>query len=142
MCDFEKGFILCSCIIVKPAKKSKRKSKKNNEMPVELGYRWTLSRFKEFIEEPLMEGSFDPPSKDLGKGLNDEWILLNLNSENCFDFDYIPLEGDNLIFKSNERFKYLSFIFSKGEWIKNNYDPFSTILESYKQGKIEEKRMI
>lgn len=139
MCDFENGFILCSCEPIKETVKPKRKSKRNIELPKELGYRWTLSRFVGIIEEPLMEGSFEPPSKDLGKGLNDEWILLNLNLENCFDFEYIPLEGDNLIFKSNDKFKYLSFVFSDDKWVKNNYDPFSTILESYAQGKIEEK---
>lgn len=138
MCDFEKGFILCSCEPVKRISPPKRKSKRTETLPIQLpGYRWTLSRFIGHIEEVLMEGSFEPPSADLGNGLNEEWVLIYLNLENCFDFDYSPTEGDNLILRSNDKFKYLSFTFEKQKWIKNHYDPFSTILEKFKEGKIE-----
>lgn len=137
MCDFEKGFILCSCEPLKTVNPPKKKSKRNQNAPAQLpGYRWVLFRFTEYIEEVLMEGSFEPPVKDLGNGLNEEWVLLNLNLEKCFDFDYIPKEGDNLILRSNDRYKYLSFTFEKSIWISNYYDPFSTVLEKFKEGKI------
>ncbi len=140
MCDFENGFILCSCEPLVSIEPPKRKSKKNQNMPErKLGYRWVLFRFDGYIEDILMEGSFEPPVKDLGNGLNEEWVLLNLNLEKCFDFEYTPKEGDNLILRSNDRYKYLSFTFEKNVWISNHYDPFSTVLEKFKEGKIKNR---
>lgn len=139
MCDFEKGFILCSCEPVLSNLPPKRKSKKNQKLPEKIpGFRWVLFRFDGYIEEVLMEGSFEPPVKDLGNGLNEEWVLMNLNLENCFDFEYSPQDGDNLIIRSNDYYKYLSFTFSKSEWIRNYYDPFSVVLRKFKEGKVKE----
>ncbi len=142
MCDFEKGFILCSCKIEIPKKRSNVKSKKIKNLPTQkLGYRWYLSRFvgnrTEEIDEFLIEGEYSLPSKDLGKGLSEEWIQLNLNLENCFDFEYTPQEGDNLVFRSNSDYDYLSFIFKAGYWQIEHYSPFSTILKKIDEGKIE-----
>ncbi len=138
MCDFEKGFKLCSCILEKPNTKKFGKSKKYKDLPQKkLGYRWYLSRFVQSVEEPVMEGIYELPSKDLGKGLNDDWILINLNLKNCFDFEYFPSEGDNLIFRSDDKYEYLSFTFTNGTWTKNHYEPFSTILKKLNEGKIE-----
>ena len=138
MCDFEKGFILCSCDPIQDIKQPKRKSKKYKDIPVKHSFRWYLSRFKGIIEEPLMEGEYNPSSKDLGNGLSEEWVLFNLNLANCFDFEYTPVEGDYLVFKSTGKYEYLSFVFSKREWIKDTYNPFSTILEKFNEGKIKE----
>ena len=138
MCDFEKGFKLCSCVLEKPNIQKIGKSKKYKDLPVKkLGYRWYLSRFVKEIEEPLMEGIYEPPVKDLGNGLNDEWILINLNLTNCFDFEYNPIEGDNLIFCSDHEYEYLSFVFNNGTWIKKHYDSFCTLLKKLNEGKIE-----
>lgn len=79
------------------------------------------------------------PEDDLGNGLNAEWVALNLNVENCFDFDYTPSEGDNLFITQNiELSPYISFIFKKGEWIIDHYYPFTEIIEHILQGKIIE----
>ncbi|MDX1958618.1 MAG: hypothetical protein SFU98_08605 [Leptospiraceae bacterium] len=140
MCDFEKGFKLCSCKLEEHNIDKNRKSKKDKDLPIpKLGYRWYLSRFVSKVSDSefMMEGEFEPPSKDLGNGLSDEWILVNLNLENCFDFEYTPSEGDNLVFKSDEKYIYLSFVYKKGIWIKDNYSPFDTILKKIDEGKIE-----
>jgi hypothetical protein len=51
------------------------------------------------------------PGNSIGNGLDAKWIALNLNSENCFDFDYTPQEGDNLFIrqKCNLRPVYLFY---------------------------------
>lgn len=138
MCDFEQGFILCTCEN-KPQqivhnKHSRRY--KNSPKTEEEGYRWFLSSFVNTFE-PMMEGSYEPPSRELGGGLTEEWVLLHLNYGNCFDFDYTPSDGDNLVIRPANSYKYMSFIFRKGEWVSDRYDGFSTILELRLKGEIK-----
>jgi len=128
MCDFEKGFKLCTCnpegikfrdsktFIKKDGKLIeyvKRGKKKKNTQP-ELEYIWELYEYLREDDNPLM-GRYLMPSSNLGKGLDAEWVALNLNCENCFDFEYSPREGDNLIFTQNRVLDpYLSFIYLNG----------------------------
>lgn len=137
MCDFENGFILCTC---EPSEKTIIHNKnsrryKNSPQAKIAGYRWSLAHFVGTFE-PMMEGMYEPPSQDLGKGLTAEWVLLHLNFEKCFDFDYTPLEGDNLTMRSEDRWQYMSFIFRAGKWTIDRYDGFSVILEQQSAGKI------
>lgn len=148
MCDFSKGFKLCSCSNEKikfreqqlyykvKGELVKVKNKKNDQIP--LIYIWQLyRRIGEY--EDFMLGSYKMPSEDIGKGLNAEWIALNLNVENCFDFEYSPEEDDNLIIGQNEILSpYISFIFKKGEWIIEHHDPFTIKTKDLKIGKILE----
>lgn len=138
MCDFENGFVLCTCQTepeqVVHNKNSRRY--KNSPQAKIAGYRWFLSRFVDTYE-PMMEGMYQPPSKELGAGLTEEWVLLNLNCGNCFDFDYTPQEGDNLVMRFEDHWHYMSFIFRQGEWVSDRYDGFSTILELQSKGKIK-----
>lgn len=142
MCDFEKGFILCTCEgKEKPVihNKNSRRNKKNpsNELQV---YRWYLSEFVETYEETMMEGIYQFPSDDIGKGLTAEWVLLHLNEGNCFDFEYTPKEGDNLVITQppiGYDYHHLSFIFQNGVWVEKHYDPFSTILKVKIKGEVK-----
>lgn len=137
MCDFENGFILCTCLPTPKTiihNKNSRRYKKSPEFQIR-GYRWTLSRFVNTFE-PMMEGLYEYPAKDLGKGLTAEWVLLNLNCGNCFDFAYTPEEGDNLVMRSEVPYVYLSFIYQEGVWKEGMYDCFSTTLEKKTEGKI------
>lgn len=142
MCDFEKGFILCTCADKeKPVvhNKNSRRHKKNptNEAQV---YRWYLSEFIE-IYESIMEGIYELPTDDIGNGLTAEWVLLHLNEGNCFDFDYTPKEGDNLVItKPTKTYQYvhLSFIFQNGSWLEKHYVPFYTSLELKQKGIVQE----
>ncbi len=132
MCDFENGFILCTCKDnEKPIvhnKNSRRYKQEKAKTPNE--YRWSLSTFERYRtdDEPLMEGLYELPAADIGKGLTDEWVLLNLNDRNCFDVDYLPQEGDNLVLKdADQKWIYLSFIFQNGGWESGHHNPFHTV---------------
>ena len=137
MCDFEDGFILCTCLPENQPvvhNKNSRRYKNSPEATI-AGYRWTVARFVGTFE-PMMEGMYELPAKDLGKGLTTEWVLLNLNDRNCFDFEYTPEEGDNLTMRSEVSYNHLSFIFRQGVWEEGQYDGFSTTLEKKSTGKI------
>jgi hypothetical protein len=134
MCDFENGFILCSCKENSKPNTQNKKSHSDKNVDKET-YRWTLSRFIGTFEA-ILEGMFEPPSHDLGAGLTEEWVLLNLNDRNCFDFDYTPQEGDLLSFSKGRPWNYMSFVFRQGSWIFDKYDEFSTKLEKVADGEI------
>lgn len=110
MCKFEDGFKFCSC---KDDLNSTDFKESENE------YVWEVFSI---LELEFAVGRFIPPS-DIGQGLEVDWVLLNLNYENCFDFNYEPKELDNLIIykkpKKNrvqDKFPQLSFIFEEGSW--------------------------
>ncbi len=142
MCDFDKGFILCTCKD-KPIvhnKNSRRYKKEQANVPTL--YRWYLSAFNGYISEeiegaPMMEGIYEFPAENIGKGLTEEWVLLNLNDRNCFDFDYTPQEGDNLVINADQKsWIYLSFIFRNQRWEIGHYEPFDSIRTMKIEGKI------
>lgn len=147
MCDYKNGIKFCSCdnekikfreprtFIKKKGKLIEKENPKNADIPLE--YIWTLFKFEG--EKEITEiGRYMMPDNDLGNGLNAEWIALNLNSKNCFDFDYIPSEGDNLKIRQNVKLgPYLSFIYRKNEWIIDHHSPWSTEISKIKEGKIK-----
>lgn len=138
MCNFENGFVLCTCqneATELVHNKNSRRYKNSPKIQIK-GYRWFLLRFIDTFE-PMMEGQYEPPSKEIGAGLTAEWVLLHLNFENCFDFDYTPQEGDNLMIYAENPQKYMSFIFRQSEWICDRYDRFSTMLELRLEGEIK-----
>ena len=139
MCNFEKGFILCTCEEDKEKpvihNKNSRRNKKNQTNDSQM-YRWYLY---EFVEKHAlrMVGKYVLPASDLGKGLTAEWVLLNLNDGNCFDFDYTPKEGDNLVIRASHRAGLrLSFIFREGTWREDHYDVFNYTLKLHLEGEI------
>jgi hypothetical protein len=144
MCNFENGFVLCTCETKTKSVVHNKKSRryKNSPQAKIAGYRWSLSGFictlDDELEYPfaIQEGIYALPSSDIGAELTAEWVLLNLNCANCFDFDYTPSEGDNLTMRGADRWQYLSFIFTQGEWREDHYNCFSTISELICQGKI------
>lgn len=150
MCNFGTGIKLCTCEgdkiryrkqdLYREVKGElvKIPNKKNDKIP--LMYIWRLFRYLG-EEEELMLGRYLFPSDDIGNGLNAEWIALNLNVENCFDFDYTPCEGDNLFITQNvELAPYISFIFRNGEWTIEHYDPFTNRIEVIDEGKVLEMK--
>lgn len=147
MCNFNKGIKFCTCDIDTLKLRNQQlyrkvkgelvpiPNRKNDKIP--LMYIWHLFRYKEQQTELFMIGRYLFPTDDIGNGLNAEWVALNLNVEDCFDFDYTPQEGDNLFITQNvEMAPYLSFIFRKGEWTEDHYDPFSVQTELCYQGKL------
>lgn len=147
MCDYSKGFKLCSCENEKIKFREqefyrkvngelvKIRNKKNENIP--LIYVWKLFRYNGETNGEEM-GKYILPSSNIGKGFDAEWIVLNLNDENCFDFEYVPEEGDNLIISENVTLgPYISFIYKEKNWTIDHYDPFSTEIEEKQNGKIK-----
>lgn len=108
---------------------------KDAEIKLELV--WTLYKFEG--EKEIDEyGQFKMPIHDLGNGLHDEWIALCLNDTDCFDFEYIPSEGDNLKIHENVILSpYLSFVYRNNEWIIDYHNPWSTEISKLKEGKVK-----
>lgn len=148
MCDFTKGVKFCTCkkneINFRYAEYYKKVNgelvkiidKRNEGIP--LIYMWRLFRHIGKKKDWLEVGRYMLPTNDIGQGLNAEWIALNLNVENCFDFDYTPQEGDNLFITTNVILgPYISFIYRNNEWICDHYDPFTDDVEHVQDGKLD-----
>jgi hypothetical protein len=108
--------------------------------------RWKLSKYvgKEWSG---MDGLMIMPSENLTHDLTENYILNELNEHNCFDFDYKPKEGDNLIFEIgwlfNKRGKkinrelnyaYSSYIYKNKKWIAESYNSFYEKTEIINEG--------
>lgn len=135
MCDYTNGIRFCSCephkIVFRHDEKYRLSkgervlvpNQKNEHIP--LIYIWELFRTKSKEDSWMEIGRYMMPRDNLGNGLDAGWIAGNLNSENRFDFEYQPEEGDNLLIRQNVRMgPYLSFIFRSGEWKIAHCSPF------------------
>lgn len=143
MCNFDKGFILCTCRDKeKPIVHNKRSRRyQQTQAANPKVYRWYLSTFERYKsdDEPLMEGLYEFPATDIGQGLTEEWVWLNLNDRNCFDVDYTPQEGDNLVIRdAHQPWVYLSFIFQSGVWERGHYSPFETVQTLTMNGEVKQ----
>ncbi len=98
---------------------------------------WTLTRFVGLSELEIM-GSIMPPSDVFDNGISSDKLLAQMNSGNCFDFDYIPSEKDSLHVSSQKSgYEYFKLIFKDGKWQKGGNPHFTSILETISQGKID-----
>lgn len=125
MCNFEKGFILCTCSM-----------KEIESSDGDTEYIWHLSHFLGPNEDSKM-GKYLPPVSDIGKGLEADFVQSELNKHNCFDFEYKPSDGDNLvIYQSSTRFR-LEFIYRNDAWIEDHYSPFDHDCKEFKMGLLQ-----
>ncbi len=113
MCDFNKGFILCKCSNTN-ALTTKHEGKE---------YIWTLSKYIGLNEDRIM-GKYRLPVSDIGKGLTAAYLHAQLNNRPCFDFDYQPSEGDNLLIQQVDDGERIEFIYRNGIWSEGHYSPF------------------
>jgi len=135
MCDFKEGFILCKCNnpkVVVHNKKSRR-NKKKKKQPIE--YIWTLYKYLG-LSKQMELGRYVFPSNDVGSGFTSDFVLNELNNRNCFDFEYSPNEGDNLIISNAESFDRIEFIFRNKKWVKDHYSPFTDEYRKFDNGKV------
>ena len=145
MCELDKNLKFCTCIVEKKVihnqnsrRNKKLKPEKTNE------YIWFLSRFLSHFE-PVMEGMLNMPSHQLNDTLTNEIVLENLNQKdkNCFDFDYIPCEGDSISvkFDGDEKrshlYDFLSFVYENDAWRVGMHDGFSTTTQLLQKGIVE-----
>lgn len=89
MCKFEHGIKLCIC-----DKKQLQNMIKNN-IPCSF---WTLKRFESVNWMELEFGRCLHPTYSLMDTEIADFILYYLNTEHCFDFDFIPKPQDTLNF--------------------------------------------
>ena len=109
MCDFNQGFILCKCEppLADSSKKklrTKHKKKLAEQAKSFMEYEWILFKYiGPALEKEI--GRYIFPVSETGEGLTADLVLNELNTRNCFDFEYNPLEGDNLVIKAQGFFK-------------------------------------
>jgi hypothetical protein len=137
MCEIGKEIKLCTCFpatmskIVHHKNSRKLKNKARNE------FTWTLKKYIGDIHFP-MEGMITFPLDALSDDLTTEKMLVDLNARNCFDFDYLPKDGDYLQIFAPHRYEreFLSFIYREGEWKADYYDSFRDETEKINYGKV------
>lgn len=114
-------------------KNAKRWRKKN---PPSADYTWTLSKYVGTLQS-MMEGLMFEPSNKLGKDLDVNWVLQEINNRNCFDFEYTPTEGDCLHIRTHKSCNFLSYIFQEGKWEIGMHNTFYTETEDIHEGEVK-----
>ncbi len=111
-------------------------------------YIWTLYKYLG-EKDDMMMGEIVLPVESLGGEMTSEYLLQQLNSNNRFDFEYSPSEGDNLevrkeyIYKSlsgqqrPDLYDYMSCIYRNGKWEQDYYDFFTDKTRQIKKGKVK-----
>jgi hypothetical protein len=125
MCDFSTGFKFCTCEDFK-------------QNTTDIPYIWQLTRWLGNKETNMM-GSIIGPSDSLGDGLTIELVLEKLNTGNCFDFEYIPQENDQLQINytnSENEYSYMSVKYNHREWKEGMNSKFTSITKKLNEGYI------
>ena len=87
-----------------------------------------------------MEVQWEPYSKVLSEGIDAERVIQMLSPATCFDFEYVPVEGDRLIIQepsTSFRRRVLSVIFHGRKWQTAHLPPHNAIEETLASGEIE-----
>lgn len=155
MCKKDLELILCSCgensiKAIQDLFSEEIKGLKRKETFEVFG--WTLDRYLG-SEWAGMDGMIFMPSNKLTEELTEDLFLKELNENKCFDFEYAPSEGDNLMFqlkytlgrrgkqlKKNTRGAFVSFIFKDEKWIADIYNCFYDKTETMKEGVVKINR--
>lgn len=124
MCLIEQGFKLCTC-----------KEKKDN---TEAAAIWRLSSYIGLHEPFSVVGEelfyFFTDDEEQNK----DYVVHQLNSRNCFDFDFTPNEGDYLeITDAKNLARKYQFIFRNKKWTIDGYDHFTHQTKMYNWGKVK-----
>jgi hypothetical protein len=142
MCKTTKNIRLCTCLVDGNIKtvihhKNARRQKKDRLLDSNNAYKWTLYKYVG-LQELTIDGMLLPPSDKLGEYLTNETILSELKNETCFDFEYQPNDGDNLLIycESKSVYSFLSFIFRANQWEADTYDSFTHKTERINYGKV------
>lgn len=128
MCTPSSQLILCPCI------------NESSARPAKGIYQWKLDRYLGSRESPIM-GSIVAPSSDLGSGITVANMIRELNSRNCFDFEYSPKEKDSLHIsteRTDGNYQYFTLLYTNGLWAEGSHPGFGkTVLENLGKGKIK-----
>ncbi len=135
MCISSLSLKFCTCS--QPTPKIKRSDRMDNPDWYLAQYNannlvWLLERYNG-KRDGIVIGSVIMPSQEVTPTLTNDFVLEQLNIQNCFDFEYIPHEGDNLIIRLNDKQKkqrmksnpnamnFLSFLYRNGRWEIGTY---------------------
>jgi hypothetical protein len=139
MCKDNQVFKLCTCAPLKGLTKNARRARRKQAkaLPIQ-DTTWLLQRFVQNIDANV-RGMPTMPATQLNQELTNTYVVSQLNAQNCFDFDYLPSQGDNLTLRNKGDF--MSFIYGAQGWQIGSYDPFRDRLQGFAQGKMncEEK---
>lgn len=137
MCQNGKEIKLCTCVPNGMDTIIHHKNSRKNRQKRRVDFTWTLEKCLGW-SKTTMDGMGYMPEKALTEDLTNERMLVDLNSKNCFDFDYEPNEKDNLqIFTPESSIRrHLSFIFRNGEWVAGSHMPFMYEMEKINFGKV------
>ncbi|MDL2144394.1 hypothetical protein QQY79_17840 [Flavobacterium tructae] len=137
MCVNGKEIKLCTCVPNGMDTIIHHKNSRKNRKKRRVDFTWTLEKCMGY-SKMTMDGMGYRPEEVLTEDLTNERMLLVLNTNNCFDFDYQPIEGDNLqVFApENSMRRHLSFIFKNGEWTAGSHMPFMYEMEKINFGKV------
>jgi hypothetical protein len=113
MCQHLKKMTLCTCAAKVEVVHNKKSRRNKNKVFPDNKLTWTLYQYLGAYDSG-MDGMLMEPSYRITAELTFEYILAELNARNCFDFEYNPNEGDNLIFYGPQGF--MSFIFGNNRW--------------------------
>ena len=139
MCESINNIIFCSCMKDIPRNGIlHNKNSRRNKVKIESEFIWTLYKF-EGTNDITLDGFINFPVDYINDSLTSDVIILDLNSRNCFDFEYVPNEGDNLIIKNRNSNKYLSFIYKNELWTSNFYNGLVDKISKINFGIIELK---
>lgn len=131
MCEIDNKLKFCTCLeeedielinFHKSLDKFYKKQLPNSKEP----FSWVLYEYMG-SEDSGMMGLLNMPSEKLGSSLTEEFVLSQINSEDCYDFDYKPKEGDNLQinFQRNKYWtEFMSFIYRNDKWEADMYNSF------------------
>lgn len=103
-------------------------------------YIWTLRSFVG-SKESKIRGKIMKSIEDFENGISTENIISKLNTENIFDFDYIPKENDTLHISFNAtnraEYKYFSLIFRNKIWQEGRNPAFASIEREITKGELK-----
>ena len=102
-------------------------------------YTWHLTKYlgqRTYQDgERRIIGKIQMPKKQLSKKISLDVVLKELNSRNCFDFDYTPQEMDCLNISGNGGYFRVRFV--DNQWESGSYPVFSSDIETIDTGKIK-----
>ncbi len=116
-------FLLTKENITTPVIHNKNSRRNKHLSPSPPKTRWSIYRYLG-KSDGSERGRYKLPIRDLGKGFNANFILDHLNSENCFDFEYTPTEGNELVITSDGTMDWIGFLYKEGQWEIGHYNPF------------------
>lgn len=150
MCKADDKLHLCSCSDMKSLSDSPGISAQITQLSKSELYcliRWRLLRFIK-SEWSGLDGLLIRPVNELTSRITADFLqnLMN-NTQNCFDFEYTPSVGDQIIFDTimlnkygkitipESQYKFVSLIYKRRKgWGIDNYNSFYDITEQFKQG--------